>query len=85
MEIKWQILFPPDKETVDGGGTLEVRRAGAEKVLACGNVRKNPISGLYQYFHGNMQTALLEDADFYKLEQKVIGCLLRKYSQPDGY
>lgn len=84
METEWMILFP-DKNTVDSDGSHKVRRAGHDQVLDCGHVRKCPTSDLYQYFHGNTPTALLEDADFYKLKQKVLDYLLRKYSQPADY
>jgi len=52
-----------------GGWLMEVRKGQSHK----GNIRKNPVTGRYQFYRGsrNATRPMLEDADMEKLKGRI--------------
>jgi len=52
-----------------GGWLMEVRKGQSCK----GNIRKNPVTGRYQFYRGsrNATRPMLEDADMEKLKERI--------------
>jgi len=57
------------KRAPSGGWLMEVRKGGAHK----GNIRKNPVTGRYQFYRGsrNATRPMLEDSDMEKLKGRI--------------
>ena len=58
-----------EKETLGGGWSIEVCRAG----IPLGHIRRNPVTGDYRYFNGmaNELTPMLSDYDLDLLKAKI--------------
>ncbi len=54
-----------------GGWLMEVRKGESHK----GNIRKNPVTGRYQFYRGSLNATrpMLEDSDMEKLKEKIDG------------
>ena len=52
-----------------GGWLMEVRKGQSHK----GNIRKNPVTGRYQFYRGsrNATRPMLEDSDMEKLKARI--------------
>ena len=52
-----------------GGWLMEVRKGQSLK----GNIRKNPVTGRYQFYRGSLNATrpMLEDSDMEKLKKRI--------------
>ncbi len=52
-----------------GGWLMEVRKGQSPK----GNIRKNPVTGRYQFYRGSLNATrpMLEDSDMEKLKKRI--------------
>jgi hypothetical protein len=57
------------KRAPSGGWLMEVRKGQSNK----GNIRKNPVTGRYQFYRGsrNATRPMLEDSDMEKLVSRI--------------